>query len=68
MIKCTGQCSNKLIIHRDPYNELYLQNKPGETNKAVKAVKEGKVVTIVGSITPPAFRFALNPTGSILEN
>lgn len=63
MIKCTGQCSNKLIIHRDSYNELYLQNKPG-----VKAVKVGKVVTIVGPITPPAFRFVLTPTGSILEN
>ncbi|XP_062017953.1 2-methylene-furan-3-one reductase-like [Rosa rugosa] len=41
----------------------------GQTDKAVKAVKEGgKAVTIViGPVTPPAFRFVLTPTGSILE-
>ncbi|PRQ53981.1 putative 2-methylene-furan-3-one reductase [Rosa chinensis] len=40
----------------------------GQTDKAVKAVKEGgKVVTIVGPVTPPAFRFVATPTGSILE-
>ncbi|GGB13398.1 oxidoreductase [Macrococcus hajekii] len=40
----------------------------GETDKAVKAVKEGgKVVTIVGPATPPAILFVLTSKGSVLE-
>ncbi|KAK9925285.1 hypothetical protein M0R45_033613 [Rubus argutus] len=40
----------------------------GQTDKAVKAVNEsGKVVTIVGPVTPPAFIFVLTSKGSILE-
>nr|Q84V25.1 RecName: Full=2-methylene-furan-3-one reductase; AltName: Full=Enone oxidoreductase; Short=FaEO; AltName: Full=Quinone oxidoreductase; Short=FaQR [Fragaria x ananassa]AAO22131.1 quinone oxidoreductase [Fragaria x ananassa] len=40
----------------------------GETDKAVKAVKEGgKVVTIVGPATPPAIHFVLTSKGSVLE-
>ncbi|KAK9925288.1 hypothetical protein M0R45_033616 [Rubus argutus] len=41
----------------------------GQTDKAVKAVKEGgKVVcAIVGPVTPPAFIFVVTSTASILE-
>ncbi|KAI5341163.1 PREDICTED: 2-methylene-furan-3-one reductase [Prunus dulcis] len=40
----------------------------GYSDKAVKAVKEGgRVVTLIGPITPPASMFVLTSTGSILE-
>ncbi|CAL8141766.1 unnamed protein product [Prunus armeniaca] len=40
----------------------------GQSDRAVKAVKEnGKVVTIFGSVTPPALTFVLTSTGTILE-
>ncbi|XP_021823150.1 2-methylene-furan-3-one reductase-like [Prunus avium] len=40
----------------------------GESDRAVKAVKkEGKVVTVAGPITPPAFMFMLTSSGSVLE-
>ncbi|PON56177.1 Alcohol dehydrogenase superfamily, zinc-type [Trema orientale] len=40
----------------------------GQSEKPAKAVKEGgKVVTIVGPATPPAFFFAITSTGSTLE-
>jgi len=40
----------------------------GQSEKAVKAVKEGgHVVTIIGSVTPPATIFVLTSKGSILE-
>lgn len=45
-----------------------MNKKTGQSDKAVKAVKEeGRVVTIFGPITPPAFMFVLTSTGSILE-
>ncbi|XP_050103936.1 2-methylene-furan-3-one reductase-like isoform X2 [Malus sylvestris] len=40
----------------------------GQSDRALKAVKEGgKVVTIVGPVTPPAIIFILTSTGTILE-
>ncbi|CAB4275201.1 unnamed protein product [Prunus armeniaca] len=40
----------------------------GQSDRAVKAVKKGgKVVTVAGPITPPAFMFMLTASGSILE-
>ncbi|KAM1015156.1 hypothetical protein ACFX2I_044971 [Malus domestica] len=43
-------------------------NAVGETDRAVKAVKEGgKVLTIVRPVAPPAFLFLLTSTGTVLE-
>lgn len=40
----------------------------GQCDRAVKAVKEGgKVVTIIGAVTPPAFIFVVTSNGSVLE-
>jgi 2-methylene-furan-3-one reductase len=40
----------------------------GQCDKAVKAVKEGgKVVSIIGEITPPAFQHIVTSDGSVLE-
>lgn len=40
----------------------------GQCDKALKAVKEGgKVVAIIGSVTPPAFFFVVTSNGSVLE-
>ncbi|KDO66209.1 hypothetical protein CISIN_1g021628mg [Citrus sinensis] len=40
----------------------------GQCDKALKAVKEGgRVVSIIGSVTPPASSFVLTSDGSILE-
>lgn len=40
----------------------------GQCDKALKGVKEGgKVVAIIGSVTPPAFLFVVTSDGSMLE-
>nr|XP_028963587.1 2-methylene-furan-3-one reductase-like [Malus domestica] len=40
----------------------------GQSDRALKAVKEGgKVVTIIGPVTPPAIIFVLTSTGAVLE-
>ncbi|XP_058180369.1 2-methylene-furan-3-one reductase-like [Rhododendron vialii] len=40
----------------------------GQCDKAVKAMKEGgKVVSIIGEITPPAFQVIVTSDGSVLE-
>ncbi|CAN6702700.1 unnamed protein product [Malus baccata var. baccata] len=40
----------------------------GQSDRALKAVKEGgKVVTIIGPVTPPAIMFVLTSTGAVLE-
>ncbi|XP_010029188.2 2-methylene-furan-3-one reductase [Eucalyptus grandis] len=40
----------------------------GQTESAIRAVKEGgSVVTVVGGVNPPAFKFFLASKGSILE-
>ncbi|GLT43443.1 hypothetical protein SLA2020_173900 [Shorea laevis] len=40
----------------------------GQSDRAVKAVKEGgRVVTIIGAVTPPATKFTVTSNGSILE-
>ncbi|GKV37312.1 hypothetical protein SLEP1_g45354 [Rubroshorea leprosula] len=40
----------------------------GQSDRAVKAVKEGgRVVTIIGAVTPPATKFIVTSSGSTLE-